>query len=284
MMGVVTFIQKYAGSYSIDSVDLILLVSSTILIGAGGNIINDYFDVRADRVNKPNKVIIGKHVKRRWAIVSHWMFNSIAFLIALYLGWKYQSIWFPIVHITSISILWWYSTYLKKKALIGNLFVSLLTGLVILLSWYFMELQFVNGDYLQSKWSFMTTLDMEYSEVLYFYILIAVILNMAREIVKDIEDVPGDQKIGARTLPMLIGDRKSLYVVAVLSTFFPAIYFYYVFHSGLPLLGELWPLSSAAIICSLIIVLSLFKIKGQVQWIKHLVKLSMLSGIIYLYL
>jgi len=56
-----------------EKVDFALLVFSTLLIAAAGNIINDYFDVRADRINKPHKLIITKHIKRRWAIVYHWI-------------------------------------------------------------------------------------------------------------------------------------------------------------------------------------------------------------------
>lgn len=283
MMGVVLFSQKYNTPHLIDSVDLCLLIGSTILIGAAGNIINDYFDVRADRLNKPTKLIIGKHVKRRWAIVSHWMFNIIAFIIALYLGWKYQSIWFPFVHITSITILWWYSTYLKKKALIGNLFVSFLTGLVIILSWYFMELQQVDQT-THSSSQLMTSLGINFNSVLYFFILFAVILNMAREIVKDIEDIPGDHKIGAFTLPMIIGERYSLYSVGVLALLLPLALVYHSVNTNIDLFGDIWPLSIASLVNIIIVLLTLFKINGQVQWIKHLIKISMLSGIIYLYL
>jgi 4-hydroxybenzoate polyprenyltransferase len=84
-----------------NALDFFLLVFSTVIIAAAGNIINDYFDVRADRINKPERLIITKHIKRRWAILIHWIFNGIAFGIALYLSIKYQSLWFVFIHLLS---------------------------------------------------------------------------------------------------------------------------------------------------------------------------------------
>ena len=69
-------------AFGIQSFDFFLLVLSTTMIAAAGNIINDYFDVRADRVNKPERLIIGVTIKRRVAIVSHWGINFLAFSIA----------------------------------------------------------------------------------------------------------------------------------------------------------------------------------------------------------
>ena len=62
-----------------EEFDFFLIVFSTVLIAAAGNIINDYFDVRADRINKPEKLIITKYINRKWAILSHWVLNVIAF-------------------------------------------------------------------------------------------------------------------------------------------------------------------------------------------------------------
>ena len=93
MYGVRYYIQSVNYYQKIDDngIDFFLLVFSTVLIAAAGNIINDYFDVKADRINRPEKLIITKHIKRRWAIFVHWIFNGVAFTIALYLSAKYQS-------------------------------------------------------------------------------------------------------------------------------------------------------------------------------------------------
>jgi len=101
MYGVRFYIRAVNYFQKIDDnqLDFFLLVFSTVLIAAAGNIINDYFDVKADRINKPEKLIITKHISRRWAILTHWTFNGIAFSIAIFLSVKYQSLWFVFIHL-----------------------------------------------------------------------------------------------------------------------------------------------------------------------------------------
>jgi 4-hydroxybenzoate polyprenyltransferase len=101
-----------------------------VIIAAAGNMINDYFDIKADRINKPQKLIISKYMKKRWAIVLHWGLNIIAVLISIYLSVKYHSLLFVFVHILSMNLLWFYSIYFKKKLFVGNLVIAILTGMV----------------------------------------------------------------------------------------------------------------------------------------------------------
>ena len=93
---------------SILSLEFNLIVLSTILIAAAGNIINDYFDVKADRINKPERLIIGKYIKRRVAILTHWILNLIAFIIAIYLSWYLNTFFYLFIHLLSINCLWYY--------------------------------------------------------------------------------------------------------------------------------------------------------------------------------
>jgi 4-hydroxybenzoate polyprenyltransferase len=190
---------------TIEKIDFFLLVFSTVIIAAGGNIINDYFDVKADKVNKPNKVIIGKYVKPRLAIVLHWTLNFIAFSIALYLSWKQHSFWYLFIHLFSINALWIYSTQLKRRFLIGNLVIAALTGLVPILS----ALYFIHYMTQESN-NIATTY-----QVIYLASF-AALLNFIREIIKDMEDVKGDLLLRATTIPIKIGIPKSKRIVIVL--------------------------------------------------------------------
>ena len=127
--------------FGIFSLPYTLLVVSTIMIAAAGNIINDYFDVKADRINKPDRVIIGKYVKRRVSIVAHWGINFVAFCIAIYLSWTLETFWYLFIHLLTINLLWYYSMHLKRRFLIGNLLIAALTALVpILVGFYFHQL------------------------------------------------------------------------------------------------------------------------------------------------
>lgn len=208
--------------------DFFLLVFSTVLIAAAGNIINDYFDVKADRINKPDKVIIGKYVKQRWAIVLHWTMNFIAFSIACYLSWRYETFWYVFIHLLSINALWFYSMYFKRRFLIGNVIIAGLTALVpILCGIHFLEFIQSQKDHLPSDWSIETSLNTPLHTgwafgsyfntfVVLVFAFYAGVLNLIREIVKDIEDVTGDLVLKAKTLPIVLGERKTKRVAIVL--------------------------------------------------------------------
>jgi 4-hydroxybenzoate polyprenyltransferase len=110
-----------------------LIVIATVMIAAAGYVINDYFDVRIDKVNKPERLVIGKGVKRRVAMGAHTVINVIAILIALYVShaigvWKLGLIFF----ICALG-LWFYSTTFKRQLLVGNIVIALFTALVPLI-------------------------------------------------------------------------------------------------------------------------------------------------------
>jgi 4-hydroxybenzoate polyprenyltransferase len=203
--------------------DYFLLVLSTVFIAAGGNIINDYFDVKADRINKPEKLIITKYIKPRWAIVLHWLFNFVAFAIACYLSWRYETFWYMFIHLLSINALWFYSMYFKRRFLIGNVIIAALTGLVpVLCGIHFLGLTHpFNRSYLPSSWS-VAGHDSWIDEVnlkiffVVFFAVFAASLNLVREIIKDIEDVDGDLLLRAKTLPIVLGKKRTKWIAMAL--------------------------------------------------------------------
>ncbi len=162
---------------------LFLLVASTVMIAAAGYIINDYYDIKIDLINKPDRVVIGKTITRRYAIFFHTVISVTGVGMGLLINWKVGA-----VNFVSVFLLWLYSNNLKRLPLIGNLVVSLLTGLSIFL------LSFLYEQYLP--------LVMTYS-------LFAFFMTLIREIVKDMEDMKGDTTFGCRTLPIVWGIRKT---------------------------------------------------------------------------
>ena len=201
--------------------DFFLLVFSTVLIAAAGNIINDYFDVKADKINKPEKVIIGKYVKPRWAIVSHWILNFIAFSIACYLSWRYRTFWYVFVHLFSINALWFYSMHLKRRFFIGNFTIAVLTALVPLLcGFHFLHFTVPYHEsstfhIIASKESWLSSINLKIFFTL-FFAFFAGGLNLIRELIKDIQDIEGDLALKAKTIPIVIGAQKSRYIAIVL--------------------------------------------------------------------
>lgn len=238
-----------------EQIDFFLLVFSMLLIAAGGNIINDYFDVRADRVNRPERLIISKYIKRRWAIISHWLLNGLAFSIAVYLSVRHQTFWYVFVHLISINALWFYSMLFKRKVVIGNLVVAILTALVPVLCGIHLYLtahgidhsipMFGRSAYFADWMIFMA----EDGKIIFAMAIFAFLLNFAREIIKDIQDVSGDQLIYAKTLPMKIGVKGASRIAAITLLLMPiatlTLYFYahtfsiYDLHLFLPLVFAL---------------------------------------------
>src|SRR4051812_14716651 len=110
----------------------VLLVLSSVLIAAAGYIINDYFDLNIDRINKPSKIVVERLIKRRWAIIWHWLFSFGGVLLGFYVGWKAGAFWLGFANMGCVLALWLYSTTFKKKLIVGNTLISLLTAWVVL--------------------------------------------------------------------------------------------------------------------------------------------------------
>lgn len=162
----------------------IYLVLATLLTAAAGYIINDYYDVKLDLVNKPQKVIVGNIISRRWAMLLHTSSNIAAFV----LGFLVNSRVAMAIIVCSI-LLFFYSVYFKRKFLTGNLIISFLSGFMIVLLWLFNK-------------SLPET-------IIFSYAVFAFISTLIREIIKDTEDLKGDSKFDCRTLPIVLGVRKT---------------------------------------------------------------------------
>ena len=176
-----------------------LLALSSVLIAAAGYIINDYFDLNIDRVNKPDKLVVERLIKRRWTILWHWILSGLGVVLGLYVSWKLRNPLVVLSNIGCVILLWFYSTTFKRKLLIGNVLISLLTAWVILVL-YVCEIRF---SALQ---------DPDYSRILsrlfkfaIVYAGFAFISSLIREVVKDIEDMEGDARYGCRTMPIVWG-------------------------------------------------------------------------------
>src|SRR6187455_1160825 len=114
------------GMHTLNDVNLFLLSLSTVLIAAAGYIINDYYDVKIDYINKPERVVIGKSITRRFAILFHVLLSVGGISIGLYLSWR-----LAVINVLSVFLLWLYSNNLKRLPFVGNITVAVLTGLAI---------------------------------------------------------------------------------------------------------------------------------------------------------
>lgn len=171
--------------------NLYAIIFSTVILAAAGYMINDYYDVKIDYVNKPEEVIIGKGMKRRMVLFLHSALNFTGIGIGYIVSPK-----IALINFIAAFLLWLYSNSLKRQPFIGNLVVALLTGVTI----------WIIGFYYQKSELLVLT-----------YAIFAFFLNLIREIIKDIEDRQGDRKHGCRTLPIVIGFRNTKKVIFVIA-------------------------------------------------------------------
>ena len=188
-----------------------LLMLSTVFIAAAGYIINDYFDLQIDVVNKPQRIIIDKFIKRRGAIVWHWILSGLGLLITLYISYK-TGVWLiSLVNFVCVMLLWFYSVMLKKKLLAGNLVISMLAAWVILCVYFFTGANILKW-WTEQAGSFNVR---RFFKFTLLYAGFAFIMTVIREVIKDIEDESGDRKYGCNTMPIAWGIPASKVFTAV---------------------------------------------------------------------
>lgn len=174
----------------------ILLMLASVCIAAAGYIINDYFDVNIDQINKSSKVVIGTFIKKRTAILLHATLSFIGLALSFYIGFRLNNYYIPFFNFITIIILWFYSTTFKKKLLIGNILISLLTAWVILV--------LTVAEY-RFRISPQDVVWQRLLKVSFIYAGFAFIISLIREVIKDMEDLEGDLKYGCTTMPIVWG-------------------------------------------------------------------------------
>lgn len=199
-----------SGEFILLDYHLYLLITSTVILTASGYMINDYYDVKIDYVNRPKAVIIGKGMKRRMVMILHTAMNLIGISLGMLVHPKIGAITF-----LAAFLLWLYSNSLKRLPFVGNLTVASLTGLAI----------WIIGLYYQKSELLVLT-----------YALFAFFINLIREILKDIEDRNGDRKHGCRTLPIVLGFRKTKQVIFFIAFLFVSAILFVTFKINEPLL------------------------------------------------
>jgi 4-hydroxybenzoate polyprenyltransferase len=193
-----------------------MLVLSTVSLAASGYIINDYFDRKLDLVNRPGRVIVGRLISRRYAMFFHILFTSIGILAGAYLAHSIHRLSLTIIFIFVALVLWFYSTTYKRQLLVGNIIISILVGIVPLMVLLF-EFPLLVKRY--ELYTLATGINFDY---LLFWVCsyagFAFLLNLIREIIKDMEDFEGDSIFGRQTVPIIWGIRTSKQIVTGLIT------------------------------------------------------------------
>ena len=211
--------------FNIDTVlnhtDFALLVLSMICLAAAGNIINDLHDTAADRINKPQKLLIGKKISEKTAWNWFIALNIIGVGIGFYLSNLVGKPSFVALFILPSAFLYFYATQIKGTVLVGNLVVSIMVAMIIVMVGIFDLVPAITPQNLPTqKVIFLILVD---------YAVFAFLINFLREMVKDQEDIKGDYNAGYNTLPVLLGRNRANIIIFAVSLLPLAGVLYYIY-------------------------------------------------------
>lgn len=282
----VCLVQPILTLYELEStftiLDFVFLVSATVMMAAGGYIINDYFDTKSDLINRPENVVVGTEVSRGNAISWHFGLSIasciLGAMVSLRIGVWVFALFYPFV----AGLLWFYSSSYKKTFLLGNVIVALLTSTIPLLPVVYEIPGQLNTDN-----------ELIINGILNFNVLLfwaagfgifAFITTFFREIIKDIEDIDGDREIGRNTVPVVIGVMASkLVVVALIACTIAALAVVWINYLS-DTLSAVY-LGAMVVLPLIFLAYKVLKIKDKkdCHFASTLAKLIMLAGILFLF-
>lgn len=263
---------------------LVLLIVATMCIAAGGYVINDYFDIKIDRINRPDQLIVSRTISKPTAMHLSIGLSATGIVCGLVAAWLVRSMSLGILFVFVPGLLWFYSSSYKRLLFIGNLTISLLAALTPLV------VAIANVALLKKLYAIVlpyTTLEHDIYTWLGGFALFAFLLTWIREIIKDMQDQMGDRELECHTLPIVWGEMWTKVFVTALIVLTVAtighIWYhvlpfdkswmslstrYIVLGILIPLLSSLWLLWSA-------------KISSDYKTCQQVIKYTMLMGMLY---
>ena len=265
---------------------LVLLILSTICIAAGGYVINDYFDVKIDRINRPDDMVVTRVISREGAMRWFYVLTAVGITAGLATAWWAHSWNLLFIYVVIPGLLWFYSASYKRMLLVGNLIVAFISALVPLI------VAIIHADYLQHLYGD----SLAYTPIigqLYIWLggfaLFSFLLTWAREVVKDMEDIEGDREMECRTMPIVWGETASKVVVTILVVATMALVSYIAWFV-LPFPMEWSTLTSRFVVFGLLVpmvcvlvLLWFARSKRELHTVQQVLKFAMFLGTMFSY-
>ena len=232
-----------------------ILTFSTVCIAAAGYIINDYYDIKIDAINKPERLLVGKTIRRRRAMFAHLILSfigvALGFLLSIAVG---------LINLGAVLLLWGYSARFKKMLLVGNVVIAMLSASMLLIVAVYAD---------------------KLNKITLGYAIFALLISLIREIIKDMEDVKGDASFDCRTLPIVAGLRKTKLVLYPLIAAFQAFLITVILHPATTPLFDAYMIL-LVLIPSIWLIIKLVRAdrKRDFTFLSNLNKFIMLTGIL----
>jgi len=199
---------------------LALFLMAVLSTAAAGNVINDIADIEIDRINKPDKLIVGNKITIKSARNGYFVLVSLAVLAAIGLSFLSKNLNLFILISMVNGLLWFYAQRYKQQLVIGNLVVAFLASLLVLIAGFF-DMFFLMEQAI--SWAKATTVIQMILEIVGVYAVFAFLVSLIRELVKDMQDIKGDAKVGCRSIPVVLGISVSSYIVWALQVVLLAV-------------------------------------------------------------
>lgn len=206
-------LNKYGLTPLMPTIYFWLIVVATVLITAGSYVINDYFDIKIDQINRPDSVIIGNIISKQTAMNIYRILTALGIVIGLVVAFMLKNSSLGFIFIVVPGMMWFYSSSYKRQFLVGNIIVALcsaLSVLLVLVAESGLQTAYY-GDLIRQ-----TPVLQELFRWVSGYAAFAFALTLIREIIKDIEDIEGDRQMECRTLPIVWGENKALLIASIL--------------------------------------------------------------------
>ncbi len=261
---------------NIKGIYSVLLVTSYVLIYAEGYVINDYFDLNIDQINKPEKVVVDKIISRRWVIFWHVFLSVAGIVIGFYIDWFTQVKFLGLLNTAVVALLFVYSISLKKKLLIGNILVSALTA------WAILVITFCETSHLLQQ-GVIGSYTEKITRISFLYTGFAFVISLIREVVKDMEDIDGDRRYGCNTMPIAWGIQSTKIFVSVWLVVLIGVLMFVQFYV---LILKWWWSAAYSLLLIILPLLYIFKLLLQAKTSKDyhhlstLIKMVMFAGIL----
>ena len=265
---------------------LTLLILSVVCVAAGGYVINDYFDVKIDRINRPDDLIVTRFISRDAAMYLFYVLTAVGLVAGAAVSWWAHSWTLLFTYVVIPGLLWFYSASYKRMFLIGNLVVAFASAIVPLL------VAIANADYLRHLYQEALAYSPIVGELYVWtggFAAFAFLLTWAREMVKDIEDIEGDREMECRTLPIVWGQKSAKIFVTSLLLVVTAIIVYMLL-AVLPFPHEWKSLPTryvvfgliVPILCSIVLLWAANN-RTELHRVQTIIKFTMFMGVLFSY-
>ena len=274
-------LQSFGFENSLNNTLLLLLIASSVFIAAGGYVLNDYFDIKIDAINRPDKQIIGTKIQRHTAMLMHQILSGIGIISGLALAFLTRSFTLGFIFIVIPGLLWFYSASYKRQFIVGNLVISFVTSITVLI------VGIAQLAALQQKYDnliFETSIPQHIYGWVGGFSLFAFLCTWMREIIKDIEDEKGDREMECHTMPIVWGNNRTkwfLYglILVTVITLFLANNFFIHFEGTLTLRYIIFGLVLPFAVLSYLIAMA--KTREDFNQASNFLKIIMLIGVSY---